>query len=179
MPSVKKLRGGAWVFGDLMDVDWEICPYDVIVQLRGKGVPVTDEEVGKYCMVNVDPDFPKKVKKGDFIVAGENFGYGHDHYHACVSIKGAGVGAVVCESTNANFMRNSLHHALPVIVCKGIKSKVKQGDELEIDLAAGTITNLTTGEGLRFVPFPDFLLEIMGAGGLYPHLKKQIKEGKV
>ena len=179
MSSIKKMRGKAWVFGDLMDVDWEICPFDIVYQLMNRGIPVTEEEVGKYCMTNVDPEFPKKVNRGDFIVGGKNFGYGHDHDHACVSIKGAGVAAVICESTNGNFMRNSIHHALPVIAYKGIKEKVKEGDELKVDLAAGTITNLTTGEELHFVPFPDFLLEIIEAGGLYPHMKKQIKEGKV
>ncbi len=177
MPEAKKLRGKAWVFGDFMDVDWEICPYDVIVQLRGRGIPTTQEEIGKYCMVNVDPDFPKKVERGDFIVAGENFGYGHDHDHACVSIMGAGVAAVICESTNTNFKRNSIHHGIPVIVCKGIKRKVKEGNILEINLGAGVIENITTNEQFRFIPFPDFLLRIIKAGGIYPHLEKQIQEG--
>ncbi len=179
MLDVKKLRGRSWIFGDLIDVDWKICSYDVIVQIRNQGKPVTEEELGKYCMTNVDPEFPKKVKKGDFIVAGENFGCGHDHDEPCVSIKGAGIAAVICESSNTNFIRNSIHHALPVITCKGIKEKVKQGDELEIDLAAGSIANVTTGEKMRFVPIPDFLLEIIDAGGLYPYLKKQIKNGKI
>ncbi|MFC1987467.1 3-isopropylmalate dehydratase [Chloroflexota bacterium] len=179
MSKIRELQGRSWVFGDLMDVDWEICAFDVYQQLKGQNIPITEEAVGKYCMINVDPDFPNKVKKGDFIVAGENFGYGHDHDHACIALKGAGVAAVLCESTNANFMRNSIHHALPVIVCRGIQKKVKEGDELKIDLKAGTIVNLSTNEEMRFVPPPDFLLEIIGAGGLYPHLEKQIREGRV
>ncbi len=168
MLNVKKLHGKSWVFGDLMDVDWEICSHDVTVQIRNMGEPLTEEELGKYCMTNVDPEFPKKVKKGDFIVAGENFGYGHGHDHACMSIKGAGIAGVICESSNINFIRNSTHHALPIITCKGIKEKVRQGDELEIDLVAGSILNLTTGDKLCFVPLPDFLLEIIEAGGCIP-----------
>ena len=179
MSSIKKMRGKAWVFGDLMDVDWEICPFDVTSQMKRQGIPITEEGMGKYCMINVDPEFPKKVKKGDFIVGGKNFGYGHDHHWACMAIRGVGVAAVICESSNANFIRNSIHLALPVVVCKGIKKKVKEGDELEVDLTAGTINNPTTGGVLRFKPVPDFLMEIVEANGLYPYMEKQIKEGKV
>jgi 3-isopropylmalate/(R)-2-methylmalate dehydratase small subunit len=179
MPASKKLKGTAWVFGDLMDVDWDIISYRTMIALREKKIPLTEAELGKYCMKNVDQDFPQKVKKGDFIVAGENMGYGHDHDYACTAIKGAGVAAVLCESTNGNFHRNSFHHGLPVVVCKGIKAKVKGGDDLEVDLAKGILKNLTTGDGLRFLPVPDFLLEMVDAGGIYPLLKKQIAEGKV
>jgi 3-isopropylmalate/(R)-2-methylmalate dehydratase small subunit len=179
MAAAKKLRGKAWVFGDLLDVDWEIMSWATQRVLREKGIPLTEEELGKYCMTTVDPEFPKKVKKGDFIVAGENMGYGHDHDTACISIKGAGIAAVLCESTNGNFHRNSIHHGLPVSVCKGIKGKVKQGDELEVDLAEGAVKNITTGEELRFPPIPDFLLEMLAEGGLYPQLRKRIKEGMV
>ncbi|MFC1988867.1 3-isopropylmalate dehydratase [Chloroflexota bacterium] len=178
MPSIEKLRGRVWTFGDFMDVDWEIFPTKVSFQWRESGTPITNELLGKYCMTKVDPDFPNKVKKGDFIVAGQNFGCGHDHYHACGAIRGAGISAVICESSNTNFIRNSIHNALPVIVCKGIKEKTKEGDELEVDLLAGTIVNLTTGEKLQFIPLPDFLIEIIEAEGLYPYLRKQISEGK-
>jgi 3-isopropylmalate/(R)-2-methylmalate dehydratase small subunit len=179
MPETKKLRGKSWVFGDLLDVDWEIMSWATHRMLKEKGIPLTEEELGKHCMAIVDPEFAKKANKGDFIIAGENMGYGHDHDAACISIKGAGIAAVLCESTNGNFHRNSIHHGLPVCVCKGIKGMVKQGDELEVDLAKGIVKNLNTEEKLRFSPVPDFLLEMLEAGGLYPQLKKQIEEGKV
>lgn len=179
MRNVSKLRGRAWVFRDLMAADWEICPRDVIKQLRSRGVAVTEEEMGKFCMTNVDPAFPEKVNKGDFIVAGQNFGCGHNFYHACVSVKGAGIAAVICESSNTNFARNAINHALPVIVCRGVKEKVKEGDELEIDLVAGTIANLNTGDLLHFVLFASFLIEMIEGGGLYAQLKKQIQERKL
>ncbi|MBI2859485.1 MAG: 3-isopropylmalate dehydratase [Chloroflexi bacterium] len=173
-----ELRGHAWVFGDFMGVDFEILPWDVIVQRRIKGISeLTEKELGKYCMTNVDPEFPAKVGDGDFIIGGKNFGCGHDHYHACRAIKGAGVAAVVCESSNTNFVRNSIHTGLPVIVYKGIRDKVVQGNELEIDLAKGTISILTTSQELRFKPYPDFLLKMILEGGLYAQLERQIAEG--
>lgn len=172
------MRGHAWTFEGLLDVDWEICAFELLRKLRAEGLPTTPEELGKYCMVNVDPEFPKKVKKGDFIVAGENMGYGHDHDHACQSIKGAGVAAVVCDSTNANFFRNSVDWGLPVVECPGIFEATRQGDALEVDLAQGTITNVTQGRAFQFTPYPRSLLEIIEDGGIYPHLKKEVAAGR-
>ncbi|MFH1487053.1 MAG: 3-isopropylmalate dehydratase [Chloroflexota bacterium] len=174
-----KLNGKAWVFGDLLDVDWEIFPYETLRELRERGVATTEEELGKYCMTTVAPDFPKKVRRGDFIVGGENTGYGHDHDHACISIKGAGVAAVICESTNGNFFRNSVHHGLPVVDVNGIKGKIDQGDEMEVSLSEGTLRNLTSGKEFAFPPYPDLLLKIVEAGGLYPYLKERVRRGEI
>jgi 3-isopropylmalate/(R)-2-methylmalate dehydratase small subunit len=173
------LRGKAWVFQGILDVDWEILSYEVSRQLQQKGLPRTYEELGKYCMVNLDPDFPRKVEKGDFIVGSENVGYGHDHDQACMAIKGAGVGAVLCESSNGNFVRNSIDHGLPVVEIKGISKAVKQGDQLEVDLASGVCRNVTTEAVLRFARLPDFLLEILAAGGVYPMLKEKLTKGSL
>lgn len=179
MPSLGKMDGKAWVFEEgPLDVDWEICAFEVLRELRAKGIDTNYEELGKYCMVNVDPDFPKKVQKGDFLVAGENMGYGHDHDHACMSIKGSGVGAVICESTNANFLRNSFDHGLAIVEIPDVLKKVHQGDNLELDLAAGTLKNLTTEEEITFTPVPDFLIDQIQSGGLYQYLAGQIKAGK-
>ena len=177
--ALSNMRGKAWVFGDIMDVDWEICPFETMRTLDAKGLARTAENLGPYCMTVVDPDFPKKVKKGDFIVAGENMGYGHDHDHACVSIVGAGVAAVICDSTNSNFLRNSVNHGLPVIEYPGIREATREGDELEVDLEAATIKNLTKGQEFRFTPFPAEMLDIIKAGGLYQYLKQEIAAGKV
>jgi 3-isopropylmalate/(R)-2-methylmalate dehydratase small subunit len=177
MSKIKKLRGKAWVFGDILDVDFDICPIEAT--RGGEGRPRTEKDWAKYCMTNIDPEFPKKVKEGDFIVAGENMGYGHDHESGPLAIKGCGVSAVICESTNRNFFRNAIHIGVPVIECRGIKSKVKQGDELKVDLRAGVIKNLTTSEELGFSPYPAFLLEIIEAGGLYPLLKEKLAKGDI
>jgi 3-isopropylmalate dehydratase small subunit len=176
MSDTKKLKGKAWVFGDILDVDFDICPIEA-TKIGDR--PKTEKDWGKYCMTNLDPEFPKKVKEGDFIIAGANMGYGHDHESAPLAIKGCGVSAVICESTNRNFLRNSIHIGVPVIELLGIKSKVSQGDELEVDLKAGTVKNLTTGETLKFAPYPDFLLEIIEAGGLYPLLREKLAKGDI
>lgn len=168
------LRGKAWVFRGLLDVDWEICPYSLVRDLQRKG-PITYEELGQYCMIKVDPEFPKKVRAGDFIVAEHNMGYGHDHDHACIAIKGAGVSAVLCESAAPYFLRNSIDHGLPVLEIPEVAQAVRQGDELEIDLAQGVVTNVNSGVRLTFMPFPQFIVEIIDAGGLYPMLRKQVR----
>jgi 3-isopropylmalate/(R)-2-methylmalate dehydratase small subunit len=174
--DTRKMKGKAWVFGDILDVDFDIYPIELT---KGEGRPKNEKDYGKYCMANIDPEFHNKVKEGDFIVAGENFGYGHDHETAPLSIKGCGVGAVICECTNRNFLRNSVHIGVPVIELPGVKSKISQGDELEVDLRAGTVKNLTTGKTMKFAPYPDFLLEIIEAGGLYPLLREKLAKGDV
>jgi 3-isopropylmalate/(R)-2-methylmalate dehydratase small subunit len=174
------LRGKAWCFRGVMDVDWEICPVEHMQAFREDPSKTYEQrlaELGQYCMTTVAPDFPRKVKPGDIIVGGNGFGYGHDHDHACMSLRGAGVAAVLCEATNANFKRNSIHHGLPVVEVKGIMDNTKTGDELEVDLSGGTVRNLITGKLLTFIPYPEFILEILEAGGIYPQLTAQVKAG--
>ncbi len=172
---VTPLRGNAWVFPGLLDIDFEICSYNLVRDLRAD----TAAALGAYCMVNVDPEFPQKVKKGDFIVAGENMGYGHDHDHGCLALLGAGVGGVICESAAPYFLRNSIEHGLPVVELPGVFAAVAQGDALEVDLAAGTFRNLRSGAQLSFAPAPDFILEIVAAGGIYPLLEGMAREGRL
>jgi 3-isopropylmalate/(R)-2-methylmalate dehydratase small subunit len=174
------LRGKSWRFEGLMDTDWEICPVEHMQAFREDPNKTYEQrlaELGVYCMTTVDPDFPKKVQPGDIIVGDEGFGYGHDHDHACMSIRGAGIAAVICESSNSNFTRNAIHHGLAVVEAKGIMSGVGTGDELEVDLTKGTISNLTNGKTLTFVPYPDFLIKIIEAGGLYKQLTTQVQSG--
>jgi len=174
------LRGRAWRFEGVMDVDWEICPVEHMHAFHEDPTKTYEDrlaELGQYCMTKVDPDFPKKVRPGDIIVGGDGFGYGHDHDHACMSLRGAGVAAVLCDATNSNFKRNSIHHGLPVIEVKGILSGTNTGDELEVDLAKGVVRNLTSGKAFTFVPYPDFILEVLDAGGLYQQLTSQVIAG--
>ena len=164
-----------------MDVDWEICPVEHMRSFQEDPNVSYDQrlaELGIHCMTTVDPEFPKKVGPGDFIVAGEGFGYGHDHDHACMSIRGAGVAAVICEATNINFKRNAIHHGLVVVEVKDVLKHVNTGDELEIDLRKGTLRNLTCKEQLSFIPYPDFLIDIIEAGNLYTQLASQVKDGQ-
>ena len=168
-----QLRGNAWKFDGTLDVDWEICPYGVAKQVMAKyqagelNKEQVKKELGEHCLTTVDPEFPRKVKPGDFLIGGRGMGYGHDHDHACVAIQGAGIGAVICEATSGYFKRNSIHHGLPVIELKGIMATVDQGDELELDLVKGTLINARSGAVEHFQPWPPFLIEIIEAGGLY------------
>ncbi|MCL5951288.1 MAG: hypothetical protein M1132_06130 [Chloroflexi bacterium] len=179
------LRGRAWVFGDQLDADWQICSLETMAQLKSPGGGFLTGKLGKVCLENVDPEFSRCVQPGDFIVAGENMGYSascldcemedpHAMGAASLAIKEAGVGAVLCESSNANFMMTSLNLGLPVVECRGLRDKVHQGDHLQVNLAAGTIVNLTTGDEMRFPLYPESLLERIAVGGLYPHLKHKV-----
>jgi len=168
------MRGKTWKFSGLLDVDWEICSYLLVRELADSG-PVTEERLAPHCLVNVDPEFPTKVARGDFVVAGPNMGYGHDHDHASMALKGAGVAAVICESSAPYFLRNSIDHGLPVIEIPEVMSWVDQGDDLEINLAGGTVTNHSKDGGVRtFTPLPDFILETLRAGGTYPLIRSQL-----
>lgn len=173
----KVLHGRVWRFEGILDVDWEICAQRHIFT---GSTPTYEEQLrgfGQQCLINVDPNFPKKVRPGDIVVGGPGFGYGHDHDAASMALRGAGVGAVLVEAANTNFKRNTIHHGLPVIEVKGIMGATKTGDELEVEPAGGTVKNLTTGKTLTFIPYPDYILEILEAGGVYQHLKKQVQSG--
>ena len=169
-----KFKGKTWFFGDNLDVDFEIIPF----RKYDSGL-IKDSELGNWCMTNVDPDFPKKVKKGDIMVVGTNMGCGHSHMQANLSIKQCGISCVIAESFDRNFFRNSIAVGLPIIEYKGINQSVKEGDELELDLHAGIIKDLTTGKILEFTPFPNFLLDILEAGSVEDHVNRLIAEGKV
>lgn len=174
---MQPMRGKAWIFRGVLDVDWEICVFDISHELQAKGM-YTPEEIGKYCMTKVDPDFPKKVQKGDFIV-GEFIGFGHDHDHACLSILGAGVAAVICDTSAPYFLRNSIERGLPVVELSGILDAVKQGDELEVDLEKGRLTNISSGIELKFEPMPAFIIRKLEAGGMVPLLKTEVEAGRI
>ncbi|MEM2878721.1 MAG: 3-isopropylmalate dehydratase small subunit [Candidatus Hadarchaeales archaeon] len=154
----------AWVFGDDISTD------DIIA---GRYLVKHDpKELGAHAMENIDPTFSKKVRQGDVIVGGKNFGCGSSREQAPITLKAAGVSAVVAESFARIFYRNAINQGLPVLSCKGIKGEFKNGDEARIDLRAGTVRNLSTGKIFRFEPFPKFMLDILRAGGLVPYMKK-------
>lgn len=184
MTALPVLKGRAWIFGDNLDADWDICDLHQLQELAAKGVLPGEKELGERCLVSVDPEFPRKVRRGDLIVAGRNTGCSsacldglpydpHMLAFASLALKAVGIGAVLCESAAPTFQRNSIHAGLPVIECRGIGEIVRQGDEIEVDLEAGMVKNLTAGAQLQFAPFPDFILRILDAGGLYPYLKRE------
>ena len=174
---MQPMRGKAWIFRGVLDVDWEICVFEISHELQAKGI-YTPEEIGKYCMAKVDPDFSKKVQKGDFII-GEFMGFGHDHDHACLSILGAGVAAVICETSAPYFLRNSIERGLPVVELPGVLDAVQQDDQLELDLEKGSLANVSSGVELKFESMPSFILEKLAVGGMVPLLKREVDAGRI
>lgn len=131
-----------------------------------------EEELAKHAMEDLDESFIKKVKKGDFIVAGENFGCGSSREHAVWSLRGAGIKAVIADSFARIFFRNCINNGFYAIEAKGLSKEIKDGDELEIDVNKGIIKDLRNKKEYKFKPFPKFAIEIIKAGGLLNHIKK-------
>ncbi len=159
------MMAGTWVFGNDVSTD------DIIA---GRYLIKHDpRELGQHAMENIDPMFAKKVKKGDVIIGGRNFGCGSSREQAPITLKAAGVSAVVAESFARIFYRNSINQGLPVLACPGVKDSFETSDEVEINLKGGTVRNVTTKKVFKAEPFPDFILAILQAGGLVPYLKQK------
>ena len=170
----KILKGKAWKFGDNLDVDYHIFPFQYVLQ-NSAGVPV--EKLAHHVMEVVNPEFAAKVKKGDFIVAGIDFGHGKPHRQAAECFKILGVGAVIAESIAQLFFKGMLYNGVPALIGNGISSKIRQDDELEVNLETGEIRNLSTGETLQATPMipPEHpLFPLLEAGGDVAYIKKKI-----
>jgi len=154
-------KGNAWKFGDNISTDL-IAP-GRLFHLRSN-LP----ELAKHVLEDADPEFASKVTPGDFVVAGNNFGLGSSREHAPTIIKLAGVAAVIASSFARIFYRNAINVGLPVIQCD--TSNIDAGDELEVDLAAGTVKNVTKGFTLTFPPLPGIMRTILDDGGLVAHI---------
>jgi len=131
-------------------------------------------ELAKHCLEDLDKDFVSKVRPGDIIVAGEDFGCGSSREHAVWAIRGAGVQAVIAKSFARIFYRNAINNGFYVIESPDGLEKIDNGDELEIDYKGGLIKNITAGIDIKFNPLPDFALEIINDGGLLEHIKKKM-----
>ncbi|OGO35894.1 MAG: 3-isopropylmalate dehydratase [Chloroflexi bacterium RBG_16_57_8] len=157
------LKGKAFKFGDDISTD-HIIP-GRLLHLRSN-LP----ELAKHVLEDADATFAKRVKEGDFVVGGNNFGLGSSREHAPLVIKMAGVRAVLAKSFARIFFRNAINIGLPALVCD--TDRIDDGDELEVDLSAGTVRDLTNGAELRFSPVPDIMLRILNEGGLVPYIQK-------
>ena len=151
-------------YGDNIDTD-------VIIPARYLNSPAP-EDLAQHCMEDCDREFVRRVKAGDFIVAGENFGCGSSREHAPISIKASGIQAVVAKSFARIFYRNSINIGLPIMECPDT-DEISAGDELEVDLGAGEIRDLTTGKVYKSAPFPAEIMEIIKAGGLLASIAKR------
>ena len=157
------LKGRAFKFGDSISTD-HIIP-GRFAHLRSN-LP----ELAKHVLEDADSTFASRVKPGDFIVAGKNFGLGSSREHAPLVIKMAGVKAILAKSAARIFFRNAINLGLPVLICD--TDIISDGDELEIDLAAGTVRDVTNGNQFTFGKIPEVMLRILDEGGLIPYIQK-------
>ena len=157
------LQGRVFKFGDDISTD-HIIP-GRFFHLRSN-IP----ELARHTLEDVNPQFASTVKPGDFIVAGKNFGLGSSREHAPLVLKTLGVSAVLVKSAARIFFRNAINIGLPVLVCD--TANIDEGDELVINLAAGTIDDITKGFELNFAAFPPVMLKILSEGGLLPYINK-------
>jgi len=132
-----------------------------------------ERELAKHCLEDLDVDFVKKVKPGDCIVAGNDFGCGSSREHAVWAIRGAGVQTVIAQSFARIFYRNAINNGIYIIESPEALEKIKDGDEIEIDFKAGLVKDKTSGIDIEFVPLPEFALEIINAGGLLNKLAQK------
>ncbi|MDD4179279.1 MAG: 3-isopropylmalate dehydratase small subunit [Candidatus Margulisbacteria bacterium] len=161
------MKGKAWKFGNNIDTD-------LIIPARYLNTSDPDE-LAKYAMLDADPEWVDKMKKGDFIVAGENFGCGSSREHAPIALKAAGVSAVIAKSFARIFYRNAINIGLPIMESPEAAEEIKEGDEVEVDITSGTIKDLTTGQTYKAQPFPKFMQKIIDQGGLINYLKATLK----
>ncbi len=157
------LTGKAFKFGDSISTD-HIVP-GRLLHLRSN-LP----ELAKHVLEDADPTFAQRVKKGDFVVGGKNFGLGSSREHAPLVIKMSGVSAILAKSVARIFFRNAINVGLPVLICD--TESINDGDQLEVDLKAGKISNLTNSSELSFSKIPEIMLGILNEGGLTAYIKK-------
>ena len=159
-----KLKGNVWKYGDDVNTDY-IIP--------GRYMELTDpEEMAEKVFEEHDPSFRKGVKQGDIVVGRTNFGCGSSREHAPIALLGNGVSVVLAESFARIFYRNAINIGLPALECPGIHDAVEKGDVIEVDVTGGVVKNLSNGKTLRFKPLPEFMVEVLNAGGLAPYLNK-------
>ena len=146
---------------------------DAIIPARYLNVSAP-EELARHCMEDIDAGFVKKVKPGDIIVAATNFGCGSSREHAPLAIKAAGVSCVIADTFARIFFRNGINIGLPLLECAEAVAGISDGDTLEVDLSGGHIRNLTTGDEFRARPYPDFMSELITAGGLIEYTRRRV-----
>ena len=163
------IKGRAWIFGRNINTDL-IYPKMWFRPTYEPG------EMASHLLVGIDEKFPKKVKRGDVIVGGQNFGCGSSREEAAAAMKEAGIGAVVAPSFGRIYTRNCINVGLPIVVSPGIDEQVTQGDEIEIDLAQGYIRNLRSGYEARLPPMAPESLRLIQDGGIANYTRRVLEE---
>ncbi|WP_027338798.1 3-isopropylmalate dehydratase small subunit [Halonatronum saccharophilum] len=160
------IKGKVWKYGSDVDTD-------VIIPARYLNTSVP-KELAKHCMEDIDENFVDNVNDGDLIVAEDNFGCGSSREHAPLAIKAAGVSCVIANSFARIFYRNSINIGLPILECPEAVAGIETGDEVEVDVDSGVIKNLTKGQEYQAAAFPEFMQELIDAGGLVNYVKKKV-----
>ena len=153
-----QVNGTVHKYGDNVDTD-------VIIPARYLNT-ADHKELAAHCMEDIDTEFTKKVKQGDIMVGGANFGCGSSREHAPIAIKESGISCVIAETFARIFYRNSINIGLAILECPEASKSIEAGDEVSVDFDSGVITNLTRNETYQAEPFPDFIKDIIAAGGL-------------
>lgn len=161
------VRGKVWRFGNDVDTD-------AIIPARYLNTS-DPKELAKHVMEDADREFAGKVKPGDMMVAGKNFGCGSSREHAPIAIKAAGIQAVIAKSFARIFYRNSFNIGLPIFESESASEKIREGDEIEVDADNGVVRNLTTHEEYKANPIPPFMQELIDAGGLIEWTKRKLE----
>ncbi|MEM2897471.1 MAG: 3-isopropylmalate dehydratase small subunit [Candidatus Bathyarchaeia archaeon] len=159
------LNGKAWKFEDDVNTD-------LIIPYKYKARTLDPKELGMHCMEGIDPNFSKKVSKGDFIIAGKNFGCGSSREQAPIAIKACGISAIIAKSFARIFYRNAINIGLPVLECKEGLEAIEEGDLLEVNLKEGIVRDLSKNLILKASKIPDFLEKLLDGGGLVEYYKK-------
>ena len=160
------LKGKAHKYGANVDTD-------AIIPARYLNVS-DPAELAKHCMEDIDAEFVNRVKPGDIIVATTNFGCGSSREHAPLAIKASGISCVIAKSFARIFFRNAIDIGLPLLECEKAADNIQAGDIVEVDLSTGKIKNLNSGQTFTAKPYPDFMAELIAAGGLIEHTKKRL-----
>jgi len=163
------LQGKVWKFGDNIDTD-------LIIAARYLNTS-EPSHLAKYVMEDADPEFVSKMKQGDIIVAGENFGCGSSREHAPIALKAAGIAAVIAPTFARIFYRNAFNMGLPIFELKEA-NEINEGDTIRIDMKAGKVINVTQAKTYKFIPIPAFMQQLVDAGGLINFAKKEIAKKK-
>ena len=160
-----KANGFAHKYGNNVDTD-------VIIPARYLNT-ANHSDLAAHCMEDIDKDFIKKVKNGDIIVGGDNFGCGSSREHAPIAIKASGISCVIASSFARIFYRNSINIGLAILECDDASKKINDGDEVEVNFDSGIITNITKNETYKAEPFPEFIKNIINSNGLLNYIKNK------
>ncbi len=163
-------RGTAWKLGDHVDTD-VIIPARYLVTSDAK-------VLAPHCFEDLDPTLASKIKPGDIVVAGENFGQGSSREHAPIAIKGLGVSCIVAKSYARIFFRNSFNIGLPLLECPDLHAITEVGDIVSVDNETGRITNETRSTTHQAAPLPEFMRQLVAAGGIIEYVRQKVAAGK-